>query len=1254
MSRTLTRVVFRTFLLSVGLVSLPVFAQDRIRGPIDSSRVVALPGNISPRIRRARDLGRLDPSEKIGFVTLALRRTEAQQTALNRLLDDLQDPASPNFRRWLTPEQFGARFGATANDLAQITVWLRSQGLTVEDTARGRNWVIFSGAASQVERAFHTELHRYELDGEPHFAIASDPSVPAALAPLVLGFRGLDDFRPQPPTPRPHFNQPGNPGQHALAPDDVATIYDINPLYSAGFDGSGLTIAVAGASQVYDSDIQTFRSATNLPNNSVQYQLYGPAPGYTVAQGEADLDLEWVGAVARNATIIYIYGQDAFLSGQYAIDQNYAPILSMSFSGCEAEASGFAPEITRATAQQANAQGITWVVATGDQAAAGCDRGATVATQGLAVNYPATIPEVTAVGGTMFNDGSGDYWAAQNNANGASALSYIPEVAWNETAVDGSIAGSTGGASMLFSKPAWQTGPGVPNDGARDVPDVALAAAAQHDPYAYITNDGTAGYVGGTSAATPVFAGMVALLNQYLVHQGALSQPGLGNINPALYRLAQSAPQAFHDITQGNNSVPCQPGTPDCASGSFGYSAGPGYDLVTGLGSIDAANLVAKWTAPTSAGATVTVTANPSSFSIAATTIVTATVRAASGSMTPTGSVSFVWGSVQLGSATLSGSGGAATASIQIYGSQLAVGSDFVTADYAGNSSLNGGSGSITLNVSQPVAAAAIVPSFAPNPVYEQQTDAAGYSWFFTVTLTETAGVSATLTAFTFGGTDYSSSIDSFFGSDELAGHGTLQAALGAKIASVPSTLVLGFSGVDVNGNNWSQQISVQFFGRQTTASLALSSSPSIVELNPNAPSDCPYLQQINIQEQNGYGVTFTKFIGAGLDLTSDIQSFFGSLRLPPFGALESEICWTGINPPETLDYEIDAVDTSGNKVVATGSALFQGPFNDPGALSLSSGELALSAANSSGVANATVNISAPDGQAWSLALLPANRNTSWLVVSPLSGTGPGQVTITASAAGLSNGAYLADLAFQSVNTLPQYVNLPISFTIGASSNLSIASAANGASFQTGAAPGMVLSVFGTNLAPSTAEASSVPLPLNLAGVSAIIDGVPAPLYYVSSAQLNIQVPYETPAGPALLAVLNNGELATYWFDVSFSAPGIFTGAGRDIVPYPSGSRGQTLTLFVTGEGDVTPALATGASPKPGTAASGLPSPVLPATLMIGGVPATIDFIGVPPGLAGVTQLNFTVPANAPLGPQPVELTVGSLQSPPANFTVNN
>jgi uncharacterized protein (TIGR03437 family) len=1241
---------------------LPLAAQqDRLSGPIDSTRTNVLRGMVSPYIRRAQDLGPVDPSQKISYITLGFRKTAAQQAALDRLLVEMQDPSSPNFHKWLSPEEFGQRFGASPNDIAQVSAWLKSQGLTVLETARGRGWVVFSGTAAQVEQAFHVEIHRYELDGERHFAIATEPSVPAALAPLISGFRGLDDFFVKPSVPRPKFDL--NSGGNALLAGDIQTIYDISPLYSMGIDGTGQTVVVVGASDVYSVDLQDFRSASGLPAPQVTVQLPGADPGITGAQPEADIDLEWLGAVAYNASIIFVTAPDAFVAAQYAIDQNYAPVLSMSFSFCEADSSS-EPVVTEALAQQANAQGITWLVAAGDQASAPCDRsGSTgampmVATQGLSVNFPSTLPEVTAVGGTMFNEGGGNYWAPQNNANNSSALSYIPEVAWNETTANGGIIlGGTGGVSTLFTKPAWQTGPGVPNDGQRDVPDVALDAAVYHDPYGVFSGGGTLGFYGGSSVAAPIFAGMVVLLNQYLVTNGIQAQPGLGNINPALYRMAQTTPQAFHDITQGNNIVPCQIGTPDCTTGSFGYSAGPGYDLVTGLGSVDASNLITQWSSAAGASSSVTVSlaANPSSLTVEGTTVVTATVQGASGSPTPTGSVSFVAGTISLGTASLAGSGNTATASVTVYGSQLPVGSDTITASYAGSSNLNSASGAVEVNVILPPAAAAVVPSFTPNPVYKEQTDSQGYSWFFTVTLTNMSNVAATLTGLTFGGTDFSSAILPIFGSSALAAYGTLQGAVGASVTTVPSTIPIVFSGTDANGNQWSQQISVPFYGRQSSASIALSSSPGVVQQDPTAPSDCQWEQELDVQERNGVGVILTHFTAGGNDYTSEIQDWFGSLRLAPFGALESDICWTGISPPETLNYELDGVDTYGNNVVATGSALFQGAASNPGELSVSSDFLLLTLAGSgSSPTSTTLNVNVPANQAWTVSVFPSNQETSWLVASPLSGTGPGQVTVTASGASLANGAYLADLSVQSLNTIPQFTDVGVALLIGESPSLTIGGVSNGASFHVGAAPGMVLSVFGTNLAPSTQEASSVPLPLSLAGVSATINGVAAPLYFVSPDQLNIQVPYETPAGDALLAVNNNGQVTTWVFSVSFSYPGIFADANGNTVPYAGGKRGQTLILFITGEGDVTPALATGASPKAGTSVTKLPAPVLkPQTLTIGGVPATIDFIGVPPGLAGVTQVNFTVPNNAPLGRQPVEVTIGTQTSVPAYFTVN-
>jgi uncharacterized protein (TIGR03437 family) len=253
-------------------------------------------------------------------------------------------------------------------------------------------------------------------------------------------------------------------------------------------------------------------------------------------------------------------------------------------------------------------------------------------------------------------------------------------------------------------------------------------------------------------------------------------------------------------------------------------------------------------------------------------------------------------------------------------------------------------------------------------------------------------------------------------------------------------------------------------------------------------------------------------------------------------------------------------------------------------------------------------------------------------------------VYLVAAAPGLANEAHTTTLVFQSANTTPQFVTVPVTFTIGPS----IGGVANGASFAHVYAPGMVLSVFGTNLANSTQLAGTLPLPPAMAGVSATVNGITAPLYYVSPGQLNIQIPYETATGTALLAVSNNGQVATYSFPVSASAPGIYLQSGNAITPNASGSRAQIYTLFITGAGEVSPPISTGAAPG-GTQ---VPVPLLAVSVTIGGVAAHLDYVGIPSWSVGTLQINFTVPPNAPLGVQPVVVTVGSASSASANFTV--
>ena len=632
----------RTILVSGSLVVLGlvfIFNQvslaqspqrDRVVGPIAGSPAVWLEGNVRPMSQPENDIGPADGSLKLENMSLAFKLTASQQADLTALLAEQQDASSPSYHHWLTPEQYADRFGLSVSDINQVVAWLQAQGFQVTQTARGRNWVSFSGTAAQVQAAFHTEIHNFSLHGETYHANASEPALPSALADVVLGILGLDNYRLKPRIRLRHVNAETKPdftssvsGNTFVAPGDFAVIYDVNALYNNSIDGTGQTLAVMGQTDLYNngSDITAFRSAAGLTGGGLTMTL---VPGVTdpgVSSGdveEASLDVEWSGAVAKSATIIYVYanpntGNGVFDALQYAIDQDVAPVISTSYGACEADWGASNLSVLAGWGQQANTQGQTIVAASGDSGAADCDSSSTsvitVATHGLAVDAPASLPYVTGAGGSEFNEGSGNYWQATTSAAGdiiTSALSYIPEMAWNDTAstlnTNNEFLAGGGGVSAYFTtKPTWQTGSGVPSDGARDVPDISLNSSPIHDPLLVCVEgscvngfrDSSQGLsvVGGTSAAAPTFAGIVALINQQMN-----TPKGQGNINPVLYSMAQTSPAAFHDITAGNNMVPCQTGSTSCPSGGeIGYSAGVGYDQATGLGSVDAYNLVTEW-----------------------------------------------------------------------------------------------------------------------------------------------------------------------------------------------------------------------------------------------------------------------------------------------------------------------------------------------------------------------------------------------------------------------------------------------------------------------------------------------------------------------------------------------------------------------------------------------------------------------------------------------------------------------------------
>ncbi|MDE3103560.1 MAG: Ig-like domain repeat protein [Acidobacteriota bacterium] len=660
MRRRFTAVLAGVILSATSLVQAWAVLPNRIAA-VDDAHRASLPNTVPARLAHAQDLGALPVGQQLSGVTLRFSLSATQQADLAQLLDNLQNPASPQYHQWLTPEEFGARFGLSSSDLSQVKSWLSSQGLVVTEVARSRTWLRVNGTVAQIDRAFGTNMHRVTVDGVTHFANTANVQLPAAIAGVVTAVTGLDDFKPQPRLRRssvtPNFTSTTS-GNHYLAPGDWNTIYNVTPLLSAGINGSGTAaatgstyaIAVVGQVHVNLTDITAFRSASGLNTSITPTLVLGCSstttalgcadPGYPTTAclsanapstcfpssgdlAESDLDLEWAGAIAPAAPIAFVYSSDLFnYSLTYAIDNNTAPIVSISYGACEAD---FGPASMAAFNQlfeQANAQGQTVVNSSGDSGATTCDGDNSnfPAVLGLSVGYPATSPYVTAVGGTMFNDGSTtgttNYWNSNGSgttSNGGSATGYIPELPWNESSSTNLLSAGTGGASAFFAKPAWQTGVGVPADSARDVPDVSFASAAVHDPYLYCSAGFcTSGYrngsgyldaAGGTSFATPAFAGALALIEQKLGSR-------LGNINPALYALAANSSLAvYNDVSSGNNNSPCVLGTVDCTTatgGSIGYSANAGYDLATGWGSMNIANAANNWATvqTTSNGAT--------------------------------------------------------------------------------------------------------------------------------------------------------------------------------------------------------------------------------------------------------------------------------------------------------------------------------------------------------------------------------------------------------------------------------------------------------------------------------------------------------------------------------------------------------------------------------------------------------------------------------------------------------------------------
>ncbi len=713
----------------------------RLSGPILSEHAIALPGSRSPLAAMATDAGVVPAGDAIHGMTLVFSRSAAQQADLQALLAAQADPASPQYHQWLTPDSFGQRFGVSDADLARVESWLQGAGFSVEGANRSHNAVTFSGTAGAVGSAFRTELHRYTLGGEMHFAPGTELSLPATLAPLVTAVLHVSDFRPKPSVrlTRAQVAAPDYTSSqtqaHFLTPKDMATMYNVQALYSAGYTGVGQSIAVVGQSYVLTSDVTAFQAAAGLPVNAPTLVLV-PNTGVSGIssgdEGESDIDLEYAGGMAPGAKVYLVYvgnndNAGVFDALDYAITENIAPVISISYGVCEPLATTSTLNAYNGMYMQAAAQGQSIFASTGDSGSEACFgySGQTLATQEqVAVSFPASSPYVTAVGGTQMAagttaSGASTYWATASGTDlSSSLLSYVPEVTWNEDLINSGLSAGGGGASAVFPRAAWQAGvPGIGAGATRLLPDVSLLSALGTPGFLYCSSDladlqaealtsscvngfrdASGKYLmiaGGTSFAAPALAGMTALLNQ------VKHSTGQGLLNTQMYALAGNPTtyaSAFHDITSGTIACTIASASYCSVAGASGFAAGTGYDEATGLGSINFSNLVSAWpsTASTALPNSVTTLAAATAQPAAgATDAITINVSSTSTStVTPTGTVAISVDGVT--ATTVALANGSASYS---YIASGAGGTHVIEAAYSGDAGHAPSTGTTTVNI---------------------------------------------------------------------------------------------------------------------------------------------------------------------------------------------------------------------------------------------------------------------------------------------------------------------------------------------------------------------------------------------------------------------------------------------------------------------------------------------------------------------------------------------------------------------------
>jgi len=737
--------VWAAFLLAVaafafgGGLSFGQTARPRITQQIANSEKVTLSGSRPAWARSSRDAGRLASGTKLQGMAIVFSRTAEQEADLQSLLASQANPASVLYHKWLSPDEFAVRFGMADSDISKIESWLEQQGFTVERVARDKTRVYFSGAVGQAESTFGTEIHNYSVGDKKYFAPSTDVAVPSALASVVQNVTNLSSFHPrsmvrirpkEQSDVRPNFTS-SQSGTFYTTPKDLATIYDVNAAYNAGYTGQGQSIAVVGQSSVELSDIEKFQQAAGLTVKAPTVVLVpnsGTSASSSGDEAESDLDLEYSGAMAPGANIYFVYtgnnqNYSVYDAIDYAVETRIAPIITVSYGSCETLLSSSDYTSLNGILQQGAAQGQSIIVASGDSGSSGCypwDSLTSAQRTALAVSFPASSQYATAVGGTQFTDAAvasgSSYWEAASGSDViGSAKSYMPEQTWNESSTSNGLSAGGGGASKFTARPSWQTGvTGISSGSYRLLPDISLQSAVSHAGFLYCSSDsdstGITGscsngfrdsnsqyltVAGGTSFAAPIFAGLLAVINQ---RQNSMGQ---GVINSTLYALASNSAtynSAFHDIISGGNQ--CSIGSTYCSSDtSANYAATTGYDQATGLGTIDFYNLMQSWPSGTSStltSSTTTLTAATGTPSSGASDVITITVGSGSASVStvPTGTVSVAVDGTTVNSA-LALSSGSATYTF----SSTTSGSHVITATYSGDSTFAASSGTVTVSI---------------------------------------------------------------------------------------------------------------------------------------------------------------------------------------------------------------------------------------------------------------------------------------------------------------------------------------------------------------------------------------------------------------------------------------------------------------------------------------------------------------------------------------------------------------------------